>query len=90
MKLQRESVTGVTLYPFPSRPLIHANLPLATANYINTCTHVKHIVFEKISSRIEETRKSHTVQHGYDALMDSLLDVDTVKAFTDTMGAEYS
>ena len=48
------------------------------------------LVFEKISSIIEETRKSHTVQHGYDALMDSLLDVDTVKEFTDTMGAEYS
>ena len=47
------------------------------------------LVFEEISSRIEDARESHTC-HGYDGVMDFLLEVDTLKEFTDIMKAEYS
>ena len=47
------------------------------------------LLFEDISSRIEDARELH-ICHGYDALMDFLLEVDTFEKFTDTMQAEYS
>ena len=47
------------------------------------------LLFEEISSRIKDARESH-ICHGYDALMDFLLEVDTLEKFTDTMEAEHS
>ena len=58
MKLQRECVTGVTLYPVPSRPLVHAQLAPSHRQlhkYMYTCK--THCTFFSSSRRFHPESK---------------------------------